>query len=1037
MPPKDQDPGADRLLRLLIATAAGGLGGPAGALTGFLGAGLNEIVGLIFDPDTRQRADTALQHLDEPSEALYLRHALDTRALAALDFDPARAADELLRRAREAGEPVDDAMRQPLHATFAALCTGPELQSAFREQIGGRLNQLDERLKILLTPQQLLRIPHPATPLARAARIAPSNLLRADYEVVPYEPRPAFEAELKAWCDGPNEGGDDYPKLRLYTAPGGAGKSRFFIQWCRALPGHWRAGFLHAHPQADFTHLARDHRPLFVVVDYADGRNDEVTRLLATLQRHAGTRRVRIILLARNAGPWIDHYALSDPDARELFTQESPKELPPLGHDEPARPALFLRAFAAFKGHAERFQRRPEAIGEPTLPDFTGEGLDNALLIHTAAYLAVAGDTVPGGDAGRLFRRVMEHEQRHWGRIRPAELSEERMLEALGDLTALTTLAGGIAGEALHGWLERAPAPLDAVTRPLIAQRLRQLYPADGNVAPLLPDRLGEWWVDTRLAARPDLLPAAFAADTDDPALVNGLTVLARIAKWNREHGERWLTLALARDFPRLAPPALEIAVTEWDGLGRLLHRHLREHPDPATAGRLGTILDDRYWHTLALRELAEEATRQRLDAVGGEDEAALAEKAGHLNNASARLYDLGRREEALDAAREAAEIRRQLAEARPDAFRPNLAMSLNNLANCLSDLGRREEALDAAREAVEIRRQLAAARPDAFRPDLAGSLNNLANSLSDLGRREEALDAAREAADLYRQLAETQPDAFRPDLAMSLNNLATFLSNLGRREEAFDAAREAVEIRRQLAAARPDAFRPNLAMSLNNLATFLSRLGQQEKALDAAREAADLYRQLAAARPDAFRPDLAMSLNNLASSLSDLGRREEALDAAREAADLYRQLAEARPDAFRPDLATSLNNLATFLSGPGRREEALDTAREAVEIRRQLAAARPDAFTADLCQSLGVLGSAIAADGGGHEEALAAFAEGIERLTPYLQRLPAAFVPLMRVLVSLYREQCERLEREPDAALLGPAAEVFQRLSAASESEA
>ncbi|GAB6040466.1 hypothetical protein JCM17961_11400 [Endothiovibrio diazotrophicus] len=50
---------------------------------------------------------------------------------------------------------------------------------------------------------------------------------------------------------------------------------------------------------------------------------------------------------------------------------------------------------------------------------------------------------------------------------------------------------------------------------------------------------------------------------------------------------------------------------------------------------------------------------------------------------------------------------------------------------------------------------------------------------------------------------------------------------------------------------------------------------------------------------------------------------------------------------------------------------------------------------------------------------------------------LPAAIAPLMRVLVSRYREQCERLEREPDAALPGPVAEVFQRLSAASEGEA
>jgi tetratricopeptide (TPR) repeat protein len=71
---------------------------------------------------------------------------------------------------------------------------------------------------------------------------------------------------------------------------------------------------------------------------------------------------------------------------------------------------------------------------------------------------------------------------------------------------------------------------------------------------------------------------------------------------------------------------------------------------------------------------------------------------------------------EALAASQEAAAIRRELAAARPDAFRPDLAMALNNLSACLGDLGRREEALAASQEAAAIYRQLAAARPDAFR---------------------------------------------------------------------------------------------------------------------------------------------------------------------------------------------------------------------------------------------------------------------------------------------------------------------------------
>jgi hypothetical protein len=66
--------------------------------------------------------------------------------------------------------------------------------------------------------------------------------------------------------------------------------------------------------------------------------------------------------------------------------------------------------------------------------------------------------------------------------------------------------------------------------------------------------------------------------------------------------------------------------------------------------------------------------------------------------------------------------------------------MSLNNLANRLSDLGRREPVLAAAEEAARLYRELAAARPDAFRPYLATSLSVLAARLEEVGRLPEAV---------------------------------------------------------------------------------------------------------------------------------------------------------------------------------------------------------------------------------------------------------------------------------------------------------
>jgi len=60
-------------------------------------------------------------------------------------------------------------------------------------------------------------------------------------------------------------------------------------------------------------------------------------------------------------------------------------------------------------------------------------------------------------------------------------------------------------------------------------------------------------------------------------------------------------------------------------------------------------------------------------------------------------------------------------------------------------------------------------ARPDAFRPDLAGSLNNLSNQLSDLGRREEALAAVEEAVTLHQYLYGRYPAVFARPLTQSL----------------------------------------------------------------------------------------------------------------------------------------------------------------------------------------------------------------------------------------------------------------------------
>ena len=419
----------------------------------------------------------------------------------------------------------------------------------------------------------------------------------------------------------------------------------------------------------------------------------------------------------------------------------------------------------------------------------------------------------------------------------------------------------------------------------------------------------------------------------DPRAIRAGFTVLGRLSA---EHEEvaGWIARVLARDVAGRAMEAFAAAKTVGErtahaALGMELARALEREGTIELAERLEPELPHPS-QTVSLREVGLWVLTKRLARLpeGSTQE----ERARILNNLSLWQGALGRREAALASTREAVDLHRELAQARPEAFLPNLAMSLDNLGNRQSELGQHEAALASTQEAVDLHRELAQARPEAFPPDLAMSLDNLGSRQSELGQHEAALASTQEAVDLHRKLAQARPEAFLPDLAMSLDNLGSRQSELGQHATALVSTQEAVDIRRKLAEARPDAFLPDLAMSLNNLGVDQSALRQREAALASTQEAVDIRRKLAEARPDAFLPDLAMSLDNLGSRQSELGQREAALASTQEAVDIRRKLAEARPEVFLPDLAMSLDNLGRRQSELGQREAALASAQGALD---------------------------------------------------------------------------------------------------------
>ena len=79
--------------------------------------------------------------------------------------------------------------------------------------------------------------------------------------------------------------------------------------------------------------------------------------------------------------------------------------------------------------------------------------------------------------------------------------------------------------------------------------------------------------------------------------------------------------------------------------------------------------------------------------------------------------------------------------------------MSLNNLGADLSELGRREEALEAAREAVQIYGGLVERFPQAFLTNYQISLGNLVERLRECGQSPESEPLVLESQKRLRRL--------------------------------------------------------------------------------------------------------------------------------------------------------------------------------------------------------------------------------------------------------------------------------------------
>jgi tetratricopeptide (TPR) repeat protein len=801
-------------------------------------------------------------------------------------------------------------------------------------------------------------------------------------DVVPLLGRDHAIEDLQHWIAS----GRDV-SVRVLTGGAGRGKTRLALELVRkASQKGWLAGFVEQGELDRFRGLdnvaewAWDKSTL-IVVDYAAGRADQLRDWIGELvdaSLESGRPLLRMLLLERQAQRaigWLASVFGQGQDDRSraassLLDPPEPVELAAID-DMASRRQIFATLLARKRADLTAPELGADAEFDRLLRDEKWSGDPLFLMM---AGLVAGTDGVKNALAltrTDLATKIAQRELDRIGRIAAGagiDANNRRHPGLLAQHAAvLATLCQGLALGDARTLMEKESKRLgsSADINTTMAALLDGLPGAEEGleIAPILPDIVGEAAIMCWLGQGGEL--SRLGIDTTPSIHRAATTALRRLSQ---------VLVRTAQDF---AAAGREEPVRWLYAIAQATEADL---------GALMVIANALPLRTMALRELAvkvEQSIADRLRIVVATETGEETVEATHalfglsLTNLGARLGHLGQREEALAASREAVNIRRRLAQTRPDAFLPDLAMSLNNVGNALSDLGRHEEALAASQEAVDIYRRLAQTRPDVFLTYLATCLNNLGGNLSDFGRREEALSASQEAVDIRRQLAQTRPDAFLPDLAMSLSNLGADLSSLGRCEQALAASQEAVDIYRRLAHARPDAFLPDLATSLNNLGRHLFDLGRCQEALAPSQEAVGIRRRLAHTRPDAFLPNLATSISVMSDILSALHRHGEAAQAATQALEILAPFVERYPQTYAGLARTMGGDVRRYSEAAGRQPDDKLLARVARALGNDEAVKEDSAFDA-LKAKIDAILDAAKKTGALNENALAELPSGL-----------------------------------------------------------
>lgn len=726
----------------------------------------------------------------------------------------------------------------------------------------------------------------------RAKASSPSQHLLPEYGVVPFFERSEFLSKLEILIQSSDHG----VSVATLSGPGGSGKSRTAAELCSRLEtveAPWTTGFFISAEGGDFEEaLVGAVGPVLIVVDDAEGRRDDVAKMIALADRRpAGSRTVILLLSRRDPDELWRDIALRGFDEMGRVNLAGGVVVPDIEPSSTEREAAFDAAAAAF---APVFGDSTRVATTPNLED---PAFSKILFIHLAALTALDGEE---GDARvpidrRLVDGALDREALYWARTASAISVDSTVLRRAVGVAILSRAADEAE---LSKNLAVVPDLSEATngTRREIARWLIGLYDDEGldgdSVGSLKPDLLAEELASIVVRESPEILFGVLH-ELQLKDFSRATTVLNEAAKRDKDVEQLLEQVLMDSDADRFTASAV-MAQTLGSPLTDVLVRVIERVEDPRIALPFVIELPIR---SISVRPLSIAAV-QRL--IAAEDDFLVDELPPDVEHAARKMLLKLRcqvvllltEEERLDAARDAAEelvsSSRAAYSEDPGAFAANL---LTALALGKSTLEKSGSTSDADEIADEMK-QLVDANSELLATPLGQSIMQDPKNRDLVEQRAEwrfnAIERIRSR--MSKEQGETDDYSRVAEFAANGNDLMSLarVSYLeGDFERALDEAASAVEFFQIMAEAEMDVIFQGLGEAQSLLSDFQTRSGKADDAARSQAEAVRAFRRLAELAPDGAHLVLAPALSTLAIRRIEVGDHEGAKEAANEALPL------------------------------------------------------------------------------------------------------------------------------------------------------